>query len=172
MATIASRLTIATVHPAFAAEVSGVDLTRPLDDATFERIAVAFDDYSVLVFHGQALSDEQQMAFSERFGPLETTVRTMGGEDRLGAHIVDLSNTDADGKLMGWNDRRMQYQSGNQLWHSDSSFQKPAARYSMLHAVAIPEKGGETEFADLRAAYDALPEELKQDIAGLEAEHH
>ena len=107
MATITSPLTITPVHPAFGALVSGVDLTRPLDDATFERIAVAFDDHSVLVFRGQALSDAQQMAFSERWGPLETTVRTLGGEDRLGAHIVDLSNTDADGKLMGWDDRRM-----------------------------------------------------------------
>ena len=100
MATIAAPVTISPAHPAFAAEVSGVDLTRRLDDATFERIAVAFDDYSVLVFRGQALSDEQQMAFSERWGPLETTVRTLGGEDRLGAHIVDLSNTDPDGKLI------------------------------------------------------------------------
>src|SRR5712691_1057323 len=84
MATIASQLTVTPVHPAFAAEVSGVDLTQPLDDATFERIAVAFDDHSVLVFRGQALSDAQQMAFSERWGPLETTVRTLGGEDGLG----------------------------------------------------------------------------------------
>jgi len=137
MATIASPLTITTVHPVFAAEIGGVDLTR-LDDATFERIAVAFDDFSVLVFRGQALSDEQQMAFSERFGPLETTVRTLGGEDRLGAHIVDLSNTDADGKLMGWDDRRMLYQSGNQLWHSDSSFKPVPAHSSALSARVIP----------------------------------
>ncbi|HEX5531307.1 MAG TPA: TauD/TfdA family dioxygenase, partial [Methylomirabilota bacterium] len=101
MATIAAGPTVTPLHSVFAAEVSGVDLSRPLDDATFERIAVAFDDHSVLVFRGQALTDEQQMAFSERWGPLETTVRTLGGEDRLGAHIVDLSNTDADGKLMG-----------------------------------------------------------------------
>jgi hypothetical protein len=124
MATIRATLTITPAHPALAAEVSGVDLTRPLDGVTFERIATAFDDYSVLVFRGQALTDEQQMAFSEHWGPLETTVRTLGGEDRLGAHIVDLSNTDADGKLMGWEDRRMLYQSGNQLWHSDSSFNR------------------------------------------------
>ena len=171
MATIATALTITPAHPAFAAEIGGVDLTQPLDDATFERVATAFDDHSVLVFRGQALSDAQQMAFSERWGPLETTVRTLGGEDRLGAHIVDLSNTDADGKLMGWDDRRMLYQSGNQLWHSDSSFQKPAARYSMLHSVVIPDKGGETEFADLRAAYDALPTKTKGEIEGLIAEH-
>jgi alpha-ketoglutarate-dependent 2,4-dichlorophenoxyacetate dioxygenase len=163
MATIAAPVTITSVHPAFAAEVSGVDLTRRLDDATFERIAVAFDDYSVLVFRGQALSDEQQMAFSERWGPLETTVRTLGGEDRLGAHIVDLSNTDPDGKLMGWDDRRMLYQSGNQLWHSDSSFKPVPAHSSALSARAIPPEGGETEFASMRVAYEHLAEDLHLD---------
>ena len=163
MATIASQLTVKPVHPAFAAEVSGVDLTQSLDDGTFERIAVAFDDHSVLVFPGQALSDAQQMAFSERWGPLETTVRTLGGEDRLGAHIVDLSNTDPDGKLMGWDDRRMLYQSGNQLWHSDSSFKPVPAHSSALSARAIPPEGGETEFASMRVAYEHLAEDLHLD---------
>ena len=163
MATIAAPVTISPAHPAFAAEVSGVDLTRRLDDATFERIAVAFDDYSVLVFRGQALSDEQQMAFSERWGPLETTVRTLGGEDRLGAHIVDLSNTDPDGKLMGWDDRRMLYQSGNQLWHSDSSFKPVPAHSSALSARVIPPEGGETEFASMRVAHEHLAEDLHLD---------
>ena len=143
MATIRAALTVTPAHPAFAAEVSGIDLTRPLDDVTFERVATAFDDYSVLIFRGQALTDEQQMAFSERWGPLETTVRTLGGEDRLGAHIVDLSNTDADGKLMGWEDRRMLYQSGNQLWHSDSSFKPVPAHSSALSARVVPPEGGE-----------------------------
>ena len=166
MATITSALTVTPVHPAFAAEVSGVDLTRPLDPATFERIAIAFDDYSVLVFHGQALSDAQQMAFSERWGQLETTVRTLGGEDRLGAHIVDLSNTDPDGKLMGWEDRRMLYQSGNQLWHSDSSFKPVPAHSSALSAREVPPEGGETEFASMRVAYEHLPEELRREVDG------
>ena len=164
MATIASPLTVTPVHPAFAALISGVDLTQPLDDATFERIAVAFDDHSVLVFRGQALSDAQQMAFSERWGPLETTVRTLGGEDRLGAHIVDLSNTDADGKLMGWDDRRMQYQSGNQLWHSDSSFKPVPAHSSALSARVVPPEGGETEFASMRVAYETLDENVRRDV--------
>ena len=166
MATMAGTLTITPAHSAFAAEVSGVDLTRRLDDATFERIAIAFDDYSVLVFRGQALSDPQQMAFSERWGPLETTVRTLGGEDRLGAHIVDLSNTDADGKLMGWEDRRMLYQSGNQLWHSDSSFKPVPAHSSALSARVVPPDGGETEFASMRVAYEQLPEELRHQVDG------
>jgi len=163
MATTAATLTITPVHPAFAAEVAGVDLTQRLDDVTFERIAVAFDDYSVLVFRGQALSDEEQMAFSERWGPLETTVRTLGGEDRLGAHIVDLSNTDAEGKLMGWEDRRMLYQSGNQLWHSDSSFKPVPAHSSALSARVIPPEGGETEFASMRVAYEHLDEDVRLD---------
>ena len=171
MATIAATLTITPAHPAFAAEVSGVDLTRRLDDATFERIAVAFDDYSVLVFRGQALSDEQQMAFSERWGPLETTVRTLGGEDRLGAHIVDLSNTDPDGKLMGWDDRRMLYQSGNQLWHSDSSFKPVPAHSSALSARVIPPEGGETEFASMRVAYEHLDENVRRDLDRLIVVH-
>ncbi len=166
MATITSPLTITPVHPAFGALVSGVDLTRPLDAATFERIAVAFDDHSVLVFRDQALSDAQQMAFSERWGPLETTVRTLGGEDRLGAHIVDLSNTDADGKLMGWDDRRMLYQSGNQLWHSDSSFKPVPAHSSALSARVIPPEGGETEFASMRVAYETLDENVRRDLDG------
>ena len=163
MAIGTSSLTITPLHPAFAAEVSGVDLTGPLDEATFERIAIAFDEYSVLVFHGQPLSDEQQMAFSERWGPLETTVKTLGAEDRLGAHIVDLSNTDADGRLMGWDDRRMLYQSGNQLWHSDSSFKPVPAHSSALSARVIPPEGGETEFASMRVAYETLDEVRVED---------
>ena len=166
MAIAAPPLHVTPVHPLFAAEVSGVDLTRPLDDATFARIAEAFDEHSVLIFHGQALTDDQQMAFSERFGPLETTVRTIGKEDRLGAHMVDLSNVDEDGQLMDWSDRRMLYQSGNQLWHSDSSFKPIPAHSSALSARAIPSEGGETEFASMRVAYDALPDDLRQQVEG------
>src|SRR5512134_1518167 len=95
---------ITAVHPCLGVEVAGVDLTRPLDDDAFARIAAAFDEHAVLVFHGQHLTDEQQMVFSARFGPLETTVRTMGNEDRLGAHIVDLSKTDEHGRPMPWAD--------------------------------------------------------------------
>ena len=110
MAITTGSLTVTPVHPLLGADVRGVDLTRPLDDATFARIAEAFDDHSVLVFHDQPLTDEQQAAFGQRFGPLETTVRTLGNEDRLGAHIVDLSNTDDKGRLMPWSDGRMLYQ--------------------------------------------------------------
>lgn len=166
MAIAAGSLTAKPVHPLFGAEIAGVDLTRPLDDAAFERIAEAFDEYSVLVFHGQPLTDAQQMAFSERFGPLETTVRTLGKEDRLGAHMVDLSNVDEHGTLMGWDDRRMLYQSGNQLWHSDSSFKPVPAHSSALSARVVPPEGGETEFVSMRVAYEALPDDLRQHVDG------
>ncbi len=166
MAITTGPLTVTPVHPAFGAEVGGVDLTRPLDDATFARISEAFDEHSVLVFRDQRLTDAQQMAFSERFGPLETTVRTLGDEDRLGAHIVDLSNTDDQGRLMGWDDRRMLYQSGNQLWHSDSSFKPVPAHSSALSARVVPPEGGETEFASMRVAYAALPDELRRQVDG------
>jgi alpha-ketoglutarate-dependent 2,4-dichlorophenoxyacetate dioxygenase len=166
MGTIASSLTVTAVHPLFGAEVGGVDLTRPLDDAAFARIAQAFDEHSVLIFHDQPLTDEQQIAFSERFGPLETTVRTLGKEDHLGAHMVDLSNVDEEGKLLPWSDRRMLYQSGNQLWHSDSSFKPVPAHSSALSARVVPPEGGETEFASMRVAYDALPDDLRRLVDG------
>jgi alpha-ketoglutarate-dependent 2,4-dichlorophenoxyacetate dioxygenase len=157
---------ITAVHPCLGAEVAGVDLARPLADDAFARIAAAFDEHSVLVFRGQHLTDEQQMAFSVRFGPLETTVRTMGNEDRLGAHIVDLSNTDEHGRPMPWTDRRMLYHSGNQLWHSDSSFKPVPAHSSALSARVIPPEGGETEFASMRVAYEALPDDLRRQVDG------
>src|SRR5262245_869256 len=166
MAIATGCLTIRPLHPLFAAEIGGVDLTRPLDDAIFARVAEAFDEYSVLVFHDQPLTDEQQAAFSGRFGPLETTVRTMGNEDRLGAHMVDLSNVDEEGRLMGWNDRRMLYQSGNQLWHSDSSFKPVPAHSSALSARVVPPEGGETEFGSMRVAYEALPDDLRHAVDG------
>jgi alpha-ketoglutarate-dependent 2,4-dichlorophenoxyacetate dioxygenase len=166
MAITTSSLTVTPVHPHVGAEVGGVDLTRPLDDATFARIAEAFDEHSVLVFHDQPLSDEQQAAFSQRFGPLETTVRTLGNEDRLGAYIVDLSNMDEKGRPMAWSDRRMVYQSGNQLWHSDSSFKPVPAHSSALSARVVPPEGGETEFASMRAAYAILPADLCQAVEG------
>jgi alpha-ketoglutarate-dependent 2,4-dichlorophenoxyacetate dioxygenase len=166
MAITMGLLTITPVHPLLGAEVGGVDLTRPLDDASFARIREAFDQHSVLVFHDQPLTDEQQAVFSRRFGPLETTVRTLGNEDRLGAYIVDLSNTDDTGRLMPWSDRRMLYQSGNQLWHSDSSFKPVPAHSSALSARVVPPSGGETEFASMRVAYEALPDGLRQEIDG------
>ncbi|HEU5324154.1 MAG TPA: TauD/TfdA family dioxygenase, partial [Methylomirabilota bacterium] len=124
MAQAPGRLAITPLHPCLGARVEGVELARPLEAATFRRIAEAFEEHSVLVFPDQRLTDAEQMAFSERFGPLETTIRATGLENRLHPNLVDLSNVDpeAEDRLIGWTDRRMLYQSGNQLWHSDSSF--------------------------------------------------
>jgi len=168
-----ARLTVTPLHPHFGARVEGVDLAAPLDDATFAAIAEAFDQHSVLVFAGQRLTDEQQMAFSRRFGPLETTIRAAGRENRFHPNLVDLSNVDPErGEgLMGWADRRMVYQSGNQLWHSDSSFKPVPAMASLLSAREVPPVGGETEFASMRHAWAALPEATRRRIDGRVAVH-
>ena len=159
---------IVPVHSCFGARVEGVDLARPLDEASFWRIFEAFQEYSVLVFPDQRLTDEQQMAFSRRFGPLEATIKSIGQERRLHENLVDLSNLDPqdDGKLMGWTDRRMRYQSGNQLWHTDSSFKPVPAMVSLLSGREVPPIGGETEFVSMRHAYATLPEETKRRLEG------
>jgi alpha-ketoglutarate-dependent 2,4-dichlorophenoxyacetate dioxygenase len=161
------------LHPRFGARVEGVDLSRPLDDLTFRQVFDAFQEHSVLVFHEQRLTDEQQMAFSSRFGPLETTIKATGRENRLHPNLVDLSNTDPerDGALMDWTDRRMLYQSGNQLWHSDSSFKPVPAMASLLSGREVPPVGGETEFASLRHAWATLPEETRRRLEGRVAVH-
>jgi alpha-ketoglutarate-dependent 2,4-dichlorophenoxyacetate dioxygenase len=158
MAISAAPLTITPLHPCLGARVEGVDLSRPLPAETFRRVADAFDEHSVLVFHDQRLTDAQQKAFSEQWGPLETTLVSPGKEGRLDPKLVDLSNIDPDhgSALMDWSDRRMMYQSGNQLWHTDSSFKPIPAHSSALSGREIPPVGGETEFASMRVAYTAL----------------
>jgi alpha-ketoglutarate-dependent 2,4-dichlorophenoxyacetate dioxygenase len=163
------------LHPLFAAEAPGIDLARPLAPAQVKEIVAAMDRYAVLVFRGQKLGEDEQIACAKQFGPLDLGLRKLRrGEAHRFRHaeLIDLSNTEADGKLVSRDHPKLFSNIANQFWHSDSSFQKPAARYSMLHAMVVPPKGGETEYADLRAAYDALPEDLKKEIAGLEAEHY
>src|SRR5205809_1362442 len=161
-------LQITPVHPVLGARVEGVDLTAAVDDATFRKIHDAFQEYSVLIFPGQRLTDAQQMAFTTRFGPLETTIKSIGQERRLHENMVDLSNVDpkAEERLMGWNDRRMLYQSGNQLWHTDSSFKPVPAMASLLSGRDVPPVGGETEFASMRHAYRTLPEATRRGLEG------
>jgi len=163
-----SRLAIRPIHPCVGAQVEGVDLAQPLDQPTFRAIFEAFQEYSVLVFREQRLTDEQQMAFSSRFGPLETTISSLGQENRLHPNLVDLSNLDPEhgDRLMDWTDRRMVYQSGNQLWHSDSSFKPVPALASLLSAREVPPVGGETEFASMRYAYATLSAETRRPRAG------
>ena len=158
---------IVPLHPHLGARVEGVQL-QAIDDATFAQVFDAFQEYSVLVFPAQRLIDEQQMAFSERFGPLERTIRAVGKEDRLHPNLVDLSNIDPDHdeRLLGWNDRRMVYQSGNQLWHTDSSFKPVPAMASLLSGREVPPAGGETEFVSMRHAWATLPEATRRRLEG------
>jgi alpha-ketoglutarate-dependent 2,4-dichlorophenoxyacetate dioxygenase len=159
---------ITPIHPILGARVEGVALADPLDEAAFRQIHDAFQEYSVLVFHDQRLTDEQQMAFTERFGPLELTLKATGKEDRLHPQLVDLSNVDPDhdDRLIGWDDRRMVYQSGNQLWHTDSSFKPVPAKASALSGREVPPAGGETEFVSMRHTWATLPEELRARLEG------
>jgi len=163
------------LHPLLAAEASGVDLSKPLSAGELQEIVAGMDRYAVLVFRGQKLDEDQQIAYAKQLGPLDLGLRKIrkGQPHRFKYdELADISNVKVDGSIAERDSAKIVNNIANQLWHSDSSFQKPAARYSMLHSVVIPAKGGETEFADLRAAYDALPEDLKREIAGLEAEHH
>jgi alpha-ketoglutarate-dependent 2,4-dichlorophenoxyacetate dioxygenase len=173
MTTATDALTITPILPYLGARVEGVDLTRPLDEGTFRAIHDAFQEHSVLVFRDQRLTDEQQMAFSTRFGPLETTIRSVSQAGRLHPNLVDLSNLDpeAEERLMGWDDRRMVYQAGNQLWHTDSSFKPVPALASLLSGREVPPAGGETEFASMRHAWSILPEETRRRLEGRVAVH-
>jgi alpha-ketoglutarate-dependent 2,4-dichlorophenoxyacetate dioxygenase len=161
-------VTVTPLLPHLGARVEGVDLAGPVDEPTFARIFDAFQEHSVLVFHDQRLTDEQQMRFSERFGPLERTLVATGREDRLHPNLVDLSNVDPDHdeRLMDWSDRRMMYQSGNQLWHTDSSFKPVPAMASLLSGREVPPAGGETEFCSMRHAYATLPDATRSRLDG------
>lgn len=166
-------LTVKQLHPLFVGEVSGIDLRQPLSAAQVDAVVAASNQYAVLVFPGQAIDDAQQIAFSGRLGPLETTIKRLrpGHKLRLNAHISDVSNLDEEGGVLAREDRRRMNGLGNRLWHTDSSFKRVPAKYSLLSARTIPPSGGETEFADLRAAYDALSEATKAKLEGLVAEH-
>ena len=153
--------------------VGGIDLREPVDAATLRALTLASDQYAVLVFRGQNISDAQQIDFSARFGALETTIKAYrpGHKPRLDLHISDVSNVDENSNVLALDDRRRMNGLGNRLWHTDSSFKAIPARYSLLSARAIPPSGGETQFADMRAAYDALPAATQARIDELIAEH-
>jgi alpha-ketoglutarate-dependent 2,4-dichlorophenoxyacetate dioxygenase len=152
-------------------EISGVDLSRPLDDGAWAHIWEAFNEHSLLLFRDQPLTDAEQMTFSRRFGALETTVKTLGQEDRLHPNLVELANLDEDGRRMDWSDRRMMYQSGNQMWHTDSSFKPVPAQASLLSGRLVPPEGGETEFVSCRLAWEALASDAQSRLEGKVAIH-
>jgi alpha-ketoglutarate-dependent 2,4-dichlorophenoxyacetate dioxygenase len=166
---------VTPLHPCLGAEVRGVDLTRPVIPETFAAIEDAFHRHGILVFREQSVTDEQQLAFSRLFGPLEVNPNYAGAKMRLRPDIADISNLDAEGRVLARDDRRNLFNLGNQLWHTDSSFKRVPAKCSLLSARELPSPnpmgGGETEFADLRAAWDALPETRKRQLDGLVVEH-
>jgi alpha-ketoglutarate-dependent 2,4-dichlorophenoxyacetate dioxygenase len=162
------------VRPCFAAEVEGIDIAKPLAPADVAAIHAGMDKYAVLVFRNQPMNDEQQLAFTRSLGNIEKAIGTglrAPHEYRLPTTFADVSNLDKDNKPFARDDRRRLFSLGNRLWHSDSSFKATPAKYSLLHARSVTSKGGNTEFADMRAAYDALDEETKAKVEGLVCEH-
>jgi alpha-ketoglutarate-dependent 2,4-dichlorophenoxyacetate dioxygenase len=163
------------LHPTLGAEVRRVDLTRPVMPEVFAEIDEAFNRYGILVFPAQPVTDAQQLEFSRLFGPLEVNPNYAGAKMRLRPDIADISNLDAEGRVLARDDRRNLFNLGNQLWHTDSSFKRIPAKCSLLSARELPcpgpAGGGETEFADLRAAWDALPEARQRELEGLVVEH-
>jgi alpha-ketoglutarate-dependent 2,4-dichlorophenoxyacetate dioxygenase len=166
-------LDIRPLHPIFAAEVLGLDLRTPPDAALVSALDDAMNRFAVLVVRDQDIDDDQQLAFAEAMGPLEPTPAVVDQHLHRLKHreMVDISNLDIDGRIIASDDRRRMFNLGNLLWHSDSSFKATPAKYSMLHARVVPPAGGETEFADMRAAYDALSGEVKEKIESLVCDH-
>jgi alpha-ketoglutarate-dependent 2,4-dichlorophenoxyacetate dioxygenase len=167
-------ISIRQIHPLFVGEVSGLDITRPLARDEVAAIKAGMDQHAVLVFRDQRFTDETQLAFTRNFGELEQTRGTgisKPGELRLDPAFADVSNLDKDNKLLARDNRRRLYSLGNRLWHSDSSFKAVPATYSLLSGRIVVDKGGETEFADMRAAYDALDASTKVEIEDLVCEH-
>jgi alpha-ketoglutarate-dependent 2,4-dichlorophenoxyacetate dioxygenase len=164
-----TTVTVTPLSRHFAAEVGSVDVGQPIDDAVWKTIRAALDEHSVLVFRGQRLDDERQIAFSQRFGPLEMT-RSMN--PAAGTVFARQSNLDIKtGDVIPADDRRMVYQLANMLWHSDSSFKPVGSLCSLLSARIVPPEGGATEFASARAAYPSLPEPLKRRAEALTVVH-
>ncbi len=167
-------LTFRKLHPHFVAEVSPVDLRQVRDPETLAEIRAGMDEHAILVFHDQPFTDDEQLAFAQRLdGRLHTKTgarairKSRFGNDAL----ADISNVDETGEIMPSDDRRRMYSLGNRLWHTDASFEDPPGRYSMLSARVIPSVGADTEFADMRAAYDALPPERQAGLEGLRVHH-
>jgi alpha-ketoglutarate-dependent 2,4-dichlorophenoxyacetate dioxygenase len=168
-------IAIRKLHPVFAGEVEGLDLTRPLGPDAVAAIEAGMDEHAVLVFPDQPLTDRQQIDFTRQFGELES-YSTPGhirrqAESRLGAGIADFSNLDNSGAIMSDQDRVWFFKLGDRLWHSDSSFRPVPAKYSLLSGRVLPSWGANTEFADMRAAYDGLDDRTKAEVEDLVCEH-
>jgi alpha-ketoglutarate-dependent 2,4-dichlorophenoxyacetate dioxygenase len=165
---------ISPIGDGFAGECSGLDITQPLPDAAVAGIEAGMDRYAVLVFRDQALTDDAQRDFTRRFGPLEVASGghvTTAQDRRLPLDMQDASNLDQHQRPLARDDRRRMFNLGNRLWHSDSSFRSVTARYSLLSGRIVVQHGGRTEFADMRAAYDALDDATKAEVEDLVCEH-
>ena len=164
---------VTQLHPLFVGEVSGIDLREPADAGTVETLIRAIDQHGILVFHDQDIDDEQQLAFSGNFGALRTSSRNIRPdyESRLDPRMTDVSNLDAKGGVLPADDRERLYMMANRFWHTDNAFRRVPAKYSLLSARVVPPEGGETEFTDMRAAYDALPAKMKARLEGMVAIH-
>ena len=161
------------LHGELAAEVDGVDLRQMLDSETLAMLKSALARYPVLVFHDQKLSDDQHAAFTRSFGPIDAGLVLAAKRKRRlkNTDVIDLANIDIEGNIIDSGSARNVSLIANQMWHSDSSFKDPPAQYSILCGIDLPAVGGETEFADQRAAYDALGEAMKARIENMVAEH-
>ena len=168
-------VSVKQLHPLFVGEISGIDVSLPLSPPDHKAIVDAIDRYAVVVFHGQKLDDATQIAFASQFGPVESSAAKLRQRDvkhRLASNeIADISNLDSEGKVLQPEARRRLDWLGNRLWHTDASFRRVPGALSLLYAHIVPPEGGETEFADMRAAYDALPDRTKKELEGLVAEH-
>jgi alpha-ketoglutarate-dependent 2,4-dichlorophenoxyacetate dioxygenase len=161
------------LHPLFAARADGIDLREAADDATIREIEAAMDCHAVLVFRGQQLSQDEQLAFTARFGPMDPGRHlAVLQHRRVRPEFADVSNLDEEGRIADRNHRRILSNMATRLWHTDSSYKQPAAKFSLLYCSAIPDWGGETEFADMRAAYEALPDRLREEAEDRSAEHY
>ena len=162
------------ITPGFAAEIGDVDLSRPLSTEDREAIKAAFWKYAVLVFPAQALTQEQHIEFAQVFGPMEPSINTYQDEvkkDRIDSRISDVSNLDHDNEILPADSRKRMSGLANRLWHTDSIFRHVPARASLLYSRTVAPIGGHTEFADMRAAWDALPGAMQSRLSGLTVEH-
>jgi alpha-ketoglutarate-dependent 2,4-dichlorophenoxyacetate dioxygenase len=167
-------VSIRQITSVFGGEVSSVDITQPLSRDEVAAIDAGMDQFAVLVFHDQRLTDDAQRAFTRNFGTLEASPGghiATAAERRLPLDMQDASNLDKDGQPFARDDRRRMFNLGNRLWHSDSSYRAVPAKYSLLSGRIVVQRGGHTEFADMRAAYDALDSETKTEIEDLVCEH-
>lgn len=167
-------LKIDPVTKDFVANASGIDLRAVIDAKTADQIEAAMNRYAVLVWRDQPMDDDQHMAFTNWFGPLDMGLLNIAKKPNRFKHtgFVDIANVGIDGKIMDRDNSSVTSSIANQFWHTDSSFMPTVAKYSLLSSRVVPETGGDTEFADMRAAWDALPADLRRIVSDLVGEHH